>query len=300
MDTGVVDFSDGNERKMKKTRRNLLLFFLWVSANLIALAAMSYREREEIRAKGVDPDLVGQFESLTYQISTPVYKTPFPFHARLLKPDVVEEQRQYPLIVFLHGAGERGHDNLSQLKSLPQQMAQPDWREQFPCYLLAPQCPPKMRWSSSLRSERQSKGLKKRNMLDQVHQMILDVSEMYPVDKQRIYITGYSMGGYGTWSMIACYPNLFAAASPICGGGDPNTVSKFVDLPLWVVHGDADQTIPVLESRKMIEGLRKAGGTPEYHELEGVRHDSWGQAYSNDRGLISWMFAKKLKIIHLK
>jgi predicted peptidase len=117
--------------------------------------------------------------------------------------------------------------------------------------------------------------------------MTLDVSEKNPIDKRRIYITSYSMGGYGTWSMIARYPDLFAAASPNCGCGDPETVSKFVHLPLWVVHGDADQTIPVLESRKMIEALREVGSTPEYHELKGVMHDSWSQTYRDSNGMLN-------------
>lgn len=277
---------------MTKTKRNLLLFFLWGSANLIALAVMSYWERTDIRSKGVDPDLVGQFESLSYQISTPVYKAPFPFRARLLKPAIIEDHRKYPLIVFLHGAGERGHDNLVQLKSLPQQMARPDWQKQFPCYLLAPQCPLKMQWSSSISSEKQPKDSIKSNLLDQVHQMIFEVSEKNPVDKQRIYITGYSMGGYGTWSMIAQYPDLFAAASPICGGGDPDTVSKFMHLPLWVVHGDADQTVPITESQKMIDALRKLGATPHFDVLKAVKHDSWSPTYQNSGGMLQWLFGQ--------
>ncbi len=278
---------------MKIKKWNLSLIFFWISANLIALAVMNYHERNEKQEKTLAPNLVSKFSSLNYQIATPAYKTPITFHARLLNPRVIEEHRTYPLIVFLHGAGERGHDNLMHLKSLPQQMALPNWQEKFPCYLLAPQCPKGIQWSSPADSIDSSRELKKSNLLDQIDQMIAEVSENNPVDKNRIYITGYSMGGYGTWSMIARYPDLFAAASPICGGGDPNSVSKFVHLPLWVVHGDADQTVPVTESRKVIEALRKAGGTPQYYELKGVKHNSWSQTYNNPAGMLNWLFKQR-------
>lgn len=279
---------------MKLTKQKLLLIVLWISANLIALAAMRYHERQSMRDHGVDPDLADKFNSLSVPISTIVYKEPIPFQARLLKPRVVEDNMEYPLIVFLHGAGERGNDNTIHLKSLPQQMASPDWQAKFPCYLLAPQCPKGMRWSSPLVSPKSNSTERaKQKLYDQIYQMIKQVSANNSIDTDRIYLTGYSMGGFGTWNIIAHYPDLFAAASPICGGGDPETVSKFVNLPLWVVHGDADQTVPVTESRKMIEALREAGGTPNYRELKGVKHDSWSQTYQNPEGMILWMFRQR-------
>jgi predicted peptidase len=133
--------------------------------NLLTFAGMKYRESQSIRAKGLDPELVRKFESLTVEISTPVYKSPIPFHARLLKPAKTEDRRKYPLIVFLHGVGERGHGNLILLKSLPQQMAMPDWQERFSSYLLAPQCPEKMYWSSLVNLNETSKA-PKNNLLD--------------------------------------------------------------------------------------------------------------------------------------
>lgn len=273
---------------MKISKLNLFLFAIWGSANLIALGAIRYQERQALYEKGLNPDSVYQFETLSYSTAFPVYKTPISFNARFLKPRVVERNQSYPLIVFLHGAGERGYDNLSQLKSLPQQMAQPDWQEKYPCYLLAPQCPKEMNWSSAIGAADSSPD--SRNLIDQIHQMVSDLSQQHAIDPRRIYITGFSMGGYGTWSMIAQYPDLFAAASPICGGGDPETVSKFVHLPLWVVHGDEDQVVPVSESRKMIEALRALGGTPLYHELEGVKHNCWSQTYGQSNEFLDWLF----------
>ncbi|QGQ24674.1 prolyl oligopeptidase family serine peptidase [Gimesia benthica] len=271
---------------MKFIKNKFLIVFFWVMANLVALTVMRNQERQEIHAKGLDPDLISKFESITYSRSTPNDKSQIPFHAKFLKPVNVKDHQKYPLIVFLHGAGERGDDNLVHLKTLPQQMATSSWQERFPCYLLAPQCPENMQWSSSLRLN----DALEHNLLDQIYHMILDVSTKHAIDPKRIYITGYSMGGYGTWSMIARYPELFAAASPICGGGDPNNVSEYTSLPLWVVHGDADHSVPVTESRKMIDALRKVGSTPEYYELKGVGHDSWSESYKNSSGMIDWLF----------
>ncbi|QDV48516.1 carboxylesterase family protein [Gimesia fumaroli] len=276
---------------MKISKFNLICFLIWGSVNLIALGAIRYQERQVLDEKGLDSDAVYNFEELSYPIQFPVYTTQVPFTARLLKPRVVERDQKYPLIVFLHGSGERGYDNVSQLRSLPQQMAQPDRQEKYPCYLLAPQCPKEMNWSSAIVAPNSPQD--SRNLIDLIHQMISEISQKHAIDPRRIYITGFSMGGYGTWSMIAQYPDLFAAASPICGGGDPETVSKFVHLPLWVVHGDEDQVVPVSESRKMIEALRALGASPLYHELEGGKHNCWSQTYGQSNQLLDWLFDQK-------
>ena len=128
-------------------------------------------------------------------------------------------------------------------------------------------------------------------MIDEVTSAIREISSKNPIDETRIYLTGLSMGGYGCFAFAAAEPNLFAAVVPICGGGDPRTASKLVDTPMWIFHGDADDVVPVEQSREMVESIRAAGGTKVlYTELPGVGHNSWAQTYSDPNGPISWMF----------
>jgi len=187
---------------------------------------------------------------------------------------------RFPLLVFLHGAGERGEDNQRQLKYLPEQMAHSKMRKQLPCFLLAPQCGTNSAWS----------------LEDQQAAVIAlieeTVREQPAIDPTRIFLTGLSMGGSGTWRIATRRPDLFAAVVPICGAGDPQQASLLVGLPIWAIHGDADGVIPVQHSRDMIEAIRARGGQPLYTELKGVGHDSWTAAYQESSGMIEWMFSQ--------
>lgn len=196
--------------------------------------------------------------------------------ARLMSPPTSE--RQQPLLVFLHGAGERGHENLRQLQNLPEQLASHAWRARFPCYVLAPQCPRGSYWSAHM---------------NELESLIDRVAGEHQIDRSRIYLTGLSMGGFGSWELAARRPDLFAAVVPICGGGDPESASNLIDLPIWAVHGDADKSVPVENTRKMIVAIESLGGTPRYTELPGVGHNSWTQSYRDPTGVIPWMFSQK-------
>lgn len=200
---------------------------------------------------------------------------------RLMSPKTAGNER-YPLLVFLHGAGERGHENLRQLQTLPAQMAQEEWKLRFPCYVVAPQCPPHLYWGTD-------------EVRDRLVAMIDELLREFPaIDSRRIYLTGLSMGGHGSWMLAAHRPDLFAAVVPICGGGQVDEAAKLVKTPLWAFHGDADEVVPVAESRNMIEAIRKAGGKPHYTELKGVGHGSWSHAYSDTEGALAWMFSLAL------
>src|SRR5262249_37504900 len=124
---------------------------------------------------------------------------------------------------------------------------------------------------------------------------ILDeVQKKYKVDDKRIYLTGLSMGGFGTWSLAAKYPDKWAAIVPICGGGDPKDAEKIKDISCWCFHGDADMAVKVERSRDMIEALKKGGGKPKYDEYQGVGHNSWDKAYGT-KELYDWLLMQKLK-----
>jgi predicted peptidase len=215
------------------------------------------------------------------------------FRYRLLAPAAPEAGERYPLVVFLHGAGERGRDNEKQLKYLPTWMAEPPLRQRHPCFLLAPQCREGERWVDVSWADKKStpQGPLTTDLLAAVAAMQYVISHA-AVDPARIYLTGLSMGGFGTWDLAARQPERFAAILPICGGGDEATAPRLAKLPIWCFHGDADETVPVERSRSMLAAVRAAGGSPKYSELPGVGHDSWTPAY-RDPAVLDWLFTQR-------
>lgn len=214
------------------------------------------------------------------------------FRYRLLAPAAPVAGERYPLVLFLHGAGERGRDNDKQLKYLPTWLAEPALRDRHPCFLLAPQCREGERWVDVSWADTTSapQGAPTTDLLAAVAAM-QHVIAHEAVDPARIYLTGLSMGGFGTWDLAARQPERFAAILSICGGGDEATAPRLAKLPIWCFHGDADTVVPVERSRRMIEAVRAAGGNPKYSELPGVGHDSWTPAY-RDPTVLDWLFAQ--------
>lgn len=220
------------------------------------------------------------------------------FKYRQLYPAKPEKDKKYPVILFLHGAGERGSDNEAQLKYFPTWMAEAKMREKYPCYVIAPQCRSGEKWSVGNWGAKESDAMPKEptEQLDAAIGMLDSLMKSgLPVDEKRVYLTGLSMGGYGSWELAMRQPDRFAAVAPICGGGDESQAEKLVKVPIWAWHGDADTAVPVERSRKMIEAITKAGGKPKYTELKGVGHDSWTPAYTKEDGLIPWMFEQVKK-----
>lgn len=192
---------------------------------------------------------------------------------RLLEP--LNQNHPQPLLVFLHGSGDRGDDNTTQLNSLPSQLARSEWRKICPGYILAPQCPAGTHWHNELPT-----------LIS-----LIDAWRNDPrIDQRRVYLTGLSMGGYGAWHLATAKPEWFAAVVPICGGGDPASAPRLTKTPIWAIHGDADEVVPVDETRTMIEAIRSAGGHPLYTELPGVGHDSWSQTYAETEGVLPWAY----------
>ena len=185
--------------------------------------------------------------------------------------------RGWPLVIFLHGAGQRGTD-LEVVKQgrVPPQMA--DEGRDFPFVLISPQCEPGGYWVAAA-------------LIQLIDQKIGSLR----IDPDRVYVTGLSLGGYGTWDLIQRYGDRFAAAAPVCGGGDPNRVKRLADrrFPVWAFHGDADDAVPARRSQEMIEALHKAGDTAAKLTIyPGVGHDSWSKAYE-DPELWRWLLGQK-------
>lgn len=222
-----------------------------------------------------------------------VGKSGNPLKYRLIKPVDYKFGKKYPLVLFLHGAGERGDDNAATLRHAAKDLANPQTRAKYPAYVVIPQCPTGKKWSEVDWSKESSElPQDPSDPMQSIKELIDEMVENAGVDRNRIYITGLSMGGYGTWDAIARYPGFFAAAAPICGGGDPKTVEKFKSLPIWCFHGAKDPVVKVVRSREMIEALQKVGSNAKYTEYPEAQHDSWTQTYSNPE-LLDWMFAQR-------
>jgi predicted peptidase len=250
-----------------------------LTAGLLALSVMA-----------ADPSdaTVAQYEPHVYKM--PESDPPRQSSYRLLKPETLETGKLYPIVLFLHGAGERGDDNKKQLLYLPEWMTQPEWREKYPCFLLAPQCPKDKWWSGSRRGQPPEQSAEAPSEAEVALMALMALKNSLPIDGKRIYLTGLSMGGYGSWQLAAHHPDAFAAVVPICGGGQPAWAVQLKDLPIWAVHGDDDKVMPPSKTREMIDAIKAAGGNPKYTELPGVGHNSWTPAYEDPHGVLEWMF----------
>ena len=193
----------------------------------------------------------------------------------LFLPQNYQDDRPVPLMLFLHGAGERGEDLTLVKKWGPPKLVEKDTK--FPFLVVSPQCPKKQRWD-----------------VEQMVALVKYVTATYRVDPSRMYCTGLSMGGYGTWAIAAKYPKLFAAVVPICGGGDPAQAKALSSLPIWVFHGDKDKAVPLERSKEMVAAIREAGGDVKLKIYPDVGHNSWSSTYAN-KEVYKWLLSHKSK-----
>jgi predicted peptidase len=201
----------------------------------------------------------------------------------LFVPHDYKGDKEFPLILFLHGAGERGDDGEAPVKQgIGNAIKFKNGEKKFPFFVVFPQCSKKGTWKAGGPDADRALGI-----LD-------EVQKTYKIDAKRIYLTGLSLGGYGTWSLAAADPDRWAAIAPVCGGGDPSMASKIKDIPCWCFHGDQDKAVAVNKSREMIDALKKAGGNPRYSEFPYVGHNSWDPAYTTSE-LYPWLLAQKRK-----
>jgi predicted peptidase len=207
---------------------------------------------------------------------------------RLFVPPGYNKQKKYPLVLWLHGGAGRGNDNLKQI-SCGNTIGSHVWTEpqnqsKHSCFVVAPQCADNESWATPDTA-------KPTEQLRLALEVLQDLQRTFSVDAQRLYVTGQSMGGFGTWSVIAQHPRMFAAAIPICGGGDESEVSKLTQTAIWAFHGEKDEVVNVERSRKMIAAIRRAGGLPKYTEYTSADHVVWDKVFSEPE-LLSWVFAQ--------
>lgn len=187
-----------------------------------------------------------------------------------LPPEYGRDDRRWPLLLFLHGKGERGHAE-SVLRHGPPKLIAAG--RAFPFIVVSPICPAEHWWDAETLGA----------LLDRV-------CADHAVDEDRIYVTGLSMGGFGTWTLAMTYPDRFAAIAPVCGGGSPYLAERIAHLPVWVFHGAKDPVVPLYESERMVEALQKIGGKVKFTVYSEAGHDCWTETYANDQ-LYDWLLS---------
>ncbi|KAA3663071.1 MAG: phospholipase [Calditrichaeota bacterium] len=193
----------------------------------------------------------------------------------LYLPEEYESKPEWPLVIFLHGAGERG-DDLARVKIHgPAKLV--DKGKSFPFILISPQCPANRRWTDEL---------------DALGALLDDISQKYRIDPNRISVTGLSMGGQGVWALALAYPQRFSALAPVCGRSYFYQASRIKHIPAWIFHGAKDNVVPIAESDVMAAALKKHGGDVKYTVYPEANHDSWTATYNNPE-LYEWLLGRQ-------
>ncbi|AHM63553.1 putative peptidase [Flammeovirgaceae bacterium 311] len=190
-------------------------------------------------------------------------------------PDTYQQDtsKNWPLILFLHGAGERGSDLAKvKIQGLPKYL---QGRRDFPFVVAYPQCPQLSYWT-----------------VPGLRAWLKEVLTKVRYDRERVYLTGLSMGGYGTWHWAAAHPEQFAAIIPICGGGEPLQAKKLTNLPIWAFHGAKDNIVPVEQTLEMAKAVKRAGGDVKVTIYPNLFHDSWTETYNNPE-IYNWLLEHK-------
>lgn len=198
-----------------------------------------------------------------------------------------------PLVLFLHGAGERGEDNRKQLRYGAKNILAYSKQYNKPVIIVAPQCPAGKKWvDTDWHALAHAMPEQPSENMALVMNLLRQVIHEQPVDPSRIYVTGLSMGGFGTWDIIQRNPDLFAAAIPICGGGDPSRAEAIHELPIWIFHGDSDPVVKTQRSRDMVQAIERCGGNPKYTEYSNTKHNAWTPTYTNIE-VLHWLFEQQ-------
>lgn len=245
---------------------NLLCSFFLVAIFFAALAT------EALAAESEEQDSLQQEHKFEAQI----VKTVRLDYLLFLPKDYSENSDQkWPMIMFLHGMGERGNDlDLLKVHGIPKIVEK---QADFPFIAVSPQCPDTSFWTAEV---------------DALNALLDELIKKLAVDEDRVYLTGLSMGGYGTWSLATEHPERFAAIAPVCGGGDAKKVQAIKDIPIWVFHGAKDTVVPPERSEEMVEALKEIGGNVKYTVYPEAGHDSWTETYDNPK-LYEWFLKHK-------
>ncbi|MBO0779075.1 MAG: prolyl oligopeptidase family serine peptidase [Ktedonobacteraceae bacterium] len=291
-------------------RRTFLCAGVGIALGGLAIGCASYLEGDAATPSATVSMGTGTYTTHTYRSIQRQHMTYY-----LYMPKNYDPRQKYPLVLLLHGGGERSKpkNSADQNKALlmNEQYVQiwgPGYHAQsaasvqarWPCFVVVPQIPDTRRWVDVPPQQGSYVLAPKPDALLQAAKDIVDALQcIYPaIDATRLYITGISMGGYGTWEAIERWPDYFAAAAPLAGAGDPSKAPALIHKPIWAFHGSADTTVPPSGSRDMIAAIRAAGGQPRYTEYSGMGHVIWNTIYSpqaimSSDSLFSWLFSQR-------
>jgi len=243
---------------MKKT-------VLFAAVVLFVLSAGSHSfGQDTVRSPGQHPQSLEKTVTKTVRIKYLLY----------LPEGYENGDKKWPLMLFLHGAGERGDDlELVKMHGPPKLVAE---GQSFPFIIVSPQCPENSWWTYEMET---------------LVLLLDEIATQYRVDRKRVYLTGLSMGGYGTWSLATRYPERFAAIAPICGDGTPYLAHRLKDVPAWVFHGAKDEVVSIRNSEDMVAAIRKNKGSARYTMYPNYGHNSWTQTYKNPE-LYKWFLSQ--------
>lgn len=211
----------------------------------------------------------------------------------MMSPEGIQPGVKYPLVVFLHGSGERGKDNDKQLTYGASIFSNPANMDKFPSFVVFPQCSEKT-WTARFSEESFMPGAKTPQISKQeeaIMDMIDNLVAEYPIDSDRIYLVGISMGGIATYDLACRYPEKFAAAVPICGAVNPERLNHAKDVSFMIFHGEEDDEIPSICGREAYKALSSAGAIVDYVEFAGEGHECWSSAF-NYPTLLPWLYSQ--------
>ncbi len=217
---------------------------------------------------------------------------------RVMFPENFDESKQYPLVLVLHGAGERGDNNESQLTHGSKLFEEASNRAEFPAIVVFPQCPKESYWSN-VKKDRSVKPIKLKfynggeptEAMQLLTELIADLEKRSYIDANKMYVGGLSMGGMGTFELLYRKPNTFAAAFAICGGGNPKLAKQYAHVPMWIFHGAHDDVVAPQNSIVMVDALVVAGAFPQFYLYQKDNHNSWDSAFS-EPNLLPWIFSQ--------
>jgi len=220
---------------------------------------------------------------------------------RLLLPKNYKKNKKYPLLIFLHGSGERGNDNEAQLVHGSTLFLDQKVRDEFPAIVVFPQCKANASWNSVRYGEENGRRVfnfpsapEANKQLELVEELMDFFLKNYKIDNERIYLGGLSMGGMGAFELLLRNPDTFAAVFPICGGANPETASTIKNTPLWIFHGAEDAVVPPKYSQDIYQALKKENARVQFTMYPNVGHDSWTPAFAEAQ-LLPWLFSNKRK-----
>lgn len=246
--------------------------------------------------------LFGQADSSLYEKRIYIDANGDTLNYRILYPEKYNPKKKYALILFLHGAGERGYDNEAQLMHGSKLFLDKKNRRKYPAIVVFPQCKPAPDyWAHMVLKRENNVNYRDFPVVEQptpsmkrVMELLAKLQNEEAIDQHRMYLMGLSMGGMGTFELLSRLPNTFAAAVPICGGGEPGLVTKYAKTTsLWIFHGGKDDVVLPMYSQRMYQALQAAGADVQYTEFPEANHNSWDATFAQ-KGLLKWLFSKKL------